>query len=226
MPKPAPLLAAVLACAAALPVYAVLVPATGEPKLGRAAPAALVRRMDITVSGDGAGLPPGAGSAAEGRVIFDRQCAACHGTAGSGGVADRLTGGMGTLTARKPVRTVASYWPYAPTLFDYIRRAMPLTAPQSLKDGEVYALVAYLLSIDGIVPANARLDARSLPQVRMPNRAGFISLEDKAFDGNIERVSKSGGIPSRRHRQQPRPDRTGDAPRGREQPRPPVARSA
>lgn len=147
--------------------------------------------MDITVAGDGTGLPPGAGSVAEGKAIFDQKCAACHGTAASGGVADRLTGGIGTLTAPKPIKTVASYWPYAPTLFDYIRRAMPLTAPPSLKDDEVYALAAYLLSIDGIVDADARLDARSLTQIRMPNRAGFVSLEDKAFDGNIERLAET-----------------------------------
>ena len=90
---------------------------------------------------------------------------------------DRLTGGLGTLTSDRPVKTVASYWPYATTVFDYIRRAMPPTAPQSLTNDEVYAVTAYLLSIDGIVPQNAVLDARTLPNVRMPNRDGFVSWE-------------------------------------------------
>ncbi len=160
-----------------------------SPKLGRPAPAEIVRRMDLTVLADGTGLPPGSGSVAAGRATFDAKCASCHGAAGRGGIADRLTGGVGSLGSAKPVRTVASYWPYAPPLFDYIRRAMPLTAPQSLRDEEVYGVVAYLLSVDGIVKADARLDAASLPRVRMPNRDGFVSLEDKGFDGTLVRAA-------------------------------------
>lgn len=159
------------------------------PKLGRPAPAEIVQRMDLTVLADGTGLPPGSGSVAAGRATFDAKCASCHGVAGRGGIADRLTGGVGSLGSAKPVRTVASYWPYAPPLFDYIRRAMPLTAPQSLRDDEVYGVVAYLLSIDGIVRADARLDAASLPRARMPNRDGFVSLEDKGFDGTLVRAA-------------------------------------
>ncbi len=160
-----------------------------SPKLGRPAPAEIVQRMDLTVLADGTGLPPGSGSVAAGRATFDAKCASCHGAVGRGGVADRLTGGVGSLGSAKPVRTVASYWPYAPPLFDYIRRAMPLTAPQSLRDEEVYGVVAYLLSVDGIVKADARLDAASLPRVRMPNRDGFVSLEDKGFDGTLVRAA-------------------------------------
>lgn len=162
------------------------------PKLGRPASPDVVRRWDITVSGDGTGLPPGSGSVAEGQATFAAKCAACHGPTGEGGLADRLTGGRGSLGSAKPIKTVASYWPYAPSLFDYIRRAMPLTAPQSLEDGEVYGLVAYLLSRDGIVAADARLDASSLARIRMPNRDGFVSLADRGFDGNIERVQPAG----------------------------------
>ncbi len=88
---------------------------------------------------------------------------------------DQLTGGIGSLPSPQPIKTVASFWPYAPTVFDYVRRAMPLQAPQSLSDEEVYAVVAYLLSVDGIVAPDAVLDARSLPLVRMPNREGFES---------------------------------------------------
>lgn len=160
-----------------------------SPKLGRPAPAEIVQWMDLTVLADGTGLPPGSGSVAAGRATFDAKCASCHGAAGRGGVADRLTGAVGSLGSAKPVRTVASYWPYAPPLFDYIRRAMPLTAPQSLRDDEVYGVVAYLLSVDGIVKADARLDATSLPRVRMPNRNGFVSLEYKGFDGTLLRAA-------------------------------------
>lgn len=170
-----------VACAAS-PIHA----GGDSPKLGRAAAPDVIGRMDITVSADGSGLPAGSGSVAEGRVTYEEKCAACHGTGGSGGLADRLTGGVGSLTSAKPIKTVASYWPYAPTLFDYIRRAMPLTEPQSLEDKEVYGLVAYLLSIDNIVAPDTRLDATSLSQIKMPNRDGFVSLEDRRFDGNID----------------------------------------
>ncbi len=161
------------------------------PRLGRAAPPDVVRRMDITISGNGEGLPSGSGSVSEGRATFAAKCAACHGPAGRGGPAGRLTGGVGSLTSTQPIRTVASYWPYAPTLFDYIRRAMPLTAPQSLTDAEVYGLVAYLLSIDGIVAADARLDGAALSRVDMPNRRGFVSLQARRFDGNVDRVTSA-----------------------------------
>ncbi len=159
----------------------------GGPRLGQPAGADVIARRDLTVTPDGAGLPAGSGTVAEGRATYAAKCAACHGAAGSGGVADRLTGGIGTLASPKPVKTIASYWPYATTIFDYVRRAMPLTAPQSLADDEVYGLVAYLLSVDGIVSPDARLDARTLPKVRMPNREGFVSLEAQGFDGNTER---------------------------------------
>lgn len=128
---------------------------------------------NIDIGRDGRGLPPGSGTVSQGREIFAQQCAACHGEKGEGGVGDRLVGGQGTLATAKPVRTVGSYWPYAPTLFDYIRRAMPQNAPQSLSNDEVYAVSAYILSLNGIVPADATLDARSLAAVRMPNRDGF-----------------------------------------------------
>jgi len=92
---------------------------------------------------------------------------------------DRLTGGVGSLPTERPIKTVSSFWPYATTLFDYVRRAMPLQAPQSLSDDEVYAVVGYMLSVDGIVPPDAVLDARTLPTIKMPNRDGFIRREPK-----------------------------------------------
>jgi cytochrome c len=129
---------------------------------------------DIDVRPDGAGLPPGTGSAAQGREIFLAKCSACHGENGEGTPMDRLVGGQGTLATDKPVKTVGSYWPYATTLFDYVRRTMPFTSPQSLTNDEVYALTAYLLSLNGIVPSDAVMDAKALPRVEMPNRKSFV----------------------------------------------------
>ena len=160
---------------AAAVLLAVLALGAAEgPRLGRPLSPAEVARIDLTVPPDGAGLPPGRGSVAQGRAVYEQQCLACHGEAGAGGPMDRLTGGVGSLASPRPVKTVASFWPYATTVFDYIRRAMPLQAPQSLTSDEVYAVTAYLLSVDGIVPPTATLDARSLPAVRMPNRDGFL----------------------------------------------------
>jgi len=148
---------------------------TNLPNLGRALTPEEIQKLDITVATDGAGLPPGSGSVTTGAEAYARKCQACHGPEGSGKPQDRLTGGVGTLASATPVKTPNSYWPKATTLFDYIRRAMPRPSPQSLTDDEVYAIAAYLLSIDGIVARDAVLDAKSLPQVKMPNRDGFVS---------------------------------------------------
>jgi S-disulfanyl-L-cysteine oxidoreductase SoxD len=130
---------------------------------------------DISVGPDGMGLPPGHGTAAEGEAIYAAKCQPCHGDKGVGGANDALAGGMGSLAPGKtPMKTVGSYWPYATTLFDYIRRAMPFPETKSLTSDEVYAVSAYILSLNGIIGANDVLDARSLPEVRMPNRDGFI----------------------------------------------------
>ncbi|WP_298091611.1 c-type cytochrome [uncultured Sphingomonas sp.] len=160
---------------------------TTAPRLGRSAPADLIRRMDRTVDSVGTGLPKGSGTVASGRAIFATKCASCHGEGGTGSMAEAVAGGRGTLASLRPIKTVGSYWPFATTLFDYIRRAMPLSAPQTLADSEVYGLVAYLLSIDGIVPGNVRLNRMNLPRIQMPNRHGFVSLEGREFDGNIDR---------------------------------------
>jgi mono/diheme cytochrome c family protein len=145
------------------------------PGLGRTLSPDEVRQLDISIASDGSGLPPGSGSVAAGAAVYAQKCQGCHGAQGAGKPQDQLTGGIGTLTSAKPVKTPVSFWPRATTLFDYIRRAMPITKPQSLTNDEVYALTAYLLSIDGVVPKDATLDARTLPQVRMPNRDGFVS---------------------------------------------------
>lgn len=130
---------------------------------------------NIDVAPDGKNLPPGSGTLAQGQQLYAAQCVACHGAKGEGGIGDRLAGGFGTLKDKKPVRTVGSYWPYATTLFDYIRRAMPLTAPQTLSDDEVYAITAYVLSLNGLWPDGQRADAQTLLKVRMPNVDGFVA---------------------------------------------------
>jgi len=149
--------------------------AARQPNLGRPLTPKEIQKIDITIATDGAGLPAGSGSVKGGADVYASKCQVCHGQGGSGGPQDRLTGGIGTLASATPVKTPNSYWPKATTLFDYIRRAMPRQSPQSLTNDEVYAIVAYLLSIDGIVGKDAVLDAKSLPQVKMPNRDGFVS---------------------------------------------------
>lgn len=142
---------------------------------GRPATPQILALWDIDVRADGQGLPAGHGSVRQGEALFGARCAACHGAQGEGASADRLVGGQGSLATGKPVRTVGSFWPHATTLFDYIRRAMPYDAPQSLSADETYALSAYILHLNGILPEGAELDAASLPKVRMPNRGGFTA---------------------------------------------------
>jgi len=142
--------------------------------IGQVATPAEIAGWNIDVGGDGSNLPPGSGSVSHGSEVFAQQCAACHGAKGEGGVGDRLVGGQGTLGTPTPVRTVGSFWPYAPTLFDYIRRAMPQNAPQSLSNDDVYAVSAYILSLNGLLPADATLDAKSLAAIKMPNRNMFV----------------------------------------------------
>ena len=160
--------------AIAAAVIALATPVAAEDfGVGRPPTAAELRAWDIDVRGDGAGLPSGHGSVARGAAIFAAKCAACHGAKGEGGVGPALAGGIGTLATAAPVKTVGSYWPYAPPVFDYIRRAMPYNAPQSLSADETYAVTAYVLRLNGLVAADAVMDATSLPQVAMPNRGGF-----------------------------------------------------
>jgi S-disulfanyl-L-cysteine oxidoreductase SoxD len=146
------------------------------PKLGQAIAPADIAPWDISIGPDGGGLPPGRGSATQGGAVYVAKCQACHGDKGTGGPNDLLVGGIGSLAPDKgpPVRTVGSYWPYATTLFDYIRRAMPFQESKSLTDDEVYGVSAYILHLNGIVGADDVLDAQSLPRVKMPNRDGFV----------------------------------------------------
>jgi len=147
---------------------------TPGPGLGREATPAEVAAWDVSIPPDGTGLPPGRGTPAQGAVIYAQKCQNCHGEKGGGQPNDRLVGGQGTLASKAPVRTIGSYWPYATTLFDYVRRAMPYTQSHSLTDDEVYAVTAYLLHLNGIIAEMSVMDAETLPKVRMPNRENFI----------------------------------------------------
>jgi len=144
------------------------------PNLGREATPAQIAGWDLSVGPDGVGLPPGRGTAAGGAAVYEQKCQGCHGAMGAGQPNDRLVGGQGTLASKTPVRTIGSYWPYATTVFDYVRRAMPYTQSQSLSDDEVYAVTAYLLSLNGIIRAGDEMNAQTLPKVKMPNQANFI----------------------------------------------------
>jgi len=145
------------------------------PGLGRVATPDEIASWDVSIGPDGAGLPPGRGTPKQGETVFAEKCVACHGEKGAGKPNDQLVGGRGSLSGdQAPVKTVGSFWPYATTLFDYIRRAMPLNAAKSLSDDEVYAVAAYLLQLNGIIGEADAMDAQTLPQVQMPNRDGFI----------------------------------------------------
>ena len=141
---------------------------------GRPATPDEIKLWDIDVRPDGKELPEGSGTVAQGKQVFADNCAVCHGDNGRGGIKDRLVGGQGTLASDKPVKTVGSFWPYATTLFDYIHRAMPYPTPGSLSNDDTYAVVAYILSLNGILPADGKVDRASLPNIKMPNREGFI----------------------------------------------------
>jgi S-disulfanyl-L-cysteine oxidoreductase SoxD len=143
-------------------------------EFGRTATPEEIKLWDIDVRPDGKGLPEGSGTVAQGKSVYTDNCAACHGDNGQGGIKDRLVGGQGTLASDKPIKTVGSFWPYATTLFDYIHRAMPYQAPGSLSVDDYYALTAYILSLNGILPPDGKLDKETLPKVKMPNRDGFI----------------------------------------------------
>src|SRR5262245_11597008 len=151
-----------------------------KPHFGKPIAEADIAAWDIDIrTPDGKGLPPSKGSVAEGKAIYAAQCVACHGEDGKGGsMYGTMVGGVGSFTTNARVLTPGSMYPYAPILFDYIRRTMPMTAPQSLSNNEVYALAAYILNLNGLVGADAVMDAQSLPKVMMPNRNGFI-LDDR-----------------------------------------------
>jgi S-disulfanyl-L-cysteine oxidoreductase SoxD len=154
----------VLALAAQSPTFGV----------GRAPTAEELKAIDIDVAPDGKGLLPGRGTAALGKPVYDSRCAVCHGPTGKEGPQDVLVGGTGSLTTLRPLKTVGSYWPYATTLWDYIRRAMPFDHPGTMSVDDVYSTTAYLLFLNGLVGEHDVLDQATLPRVKMPNQNGFI----------------------------------------------------
>lgn len=167
----------VLAAAPILVVAASSVALAQTPNLGKPISQEDLAPWDISIAPDGAGLPPGSGTPKQGEALFAAKCQACHGEKGAGQPNDRLVGGQGSLPGPKPaIKTIGSYWPYATTLFDYIRRAMPLYESKSLSNDEAYAAVAYLLYVNGVIPDGETIDAHSLPQVKMPNRDGFVAF--------------------------------------------------
>lgn len=150
----------------------------GPYGFGSEASAQDIAMIDIDAMPDGRGLPAGSGSHAEGKGVYAAKCAACHGpdlagVKGTGGAA--LIGGRGTIASGKPKKTVESYWPYASTVFDYVKRAMPFNAPGSLTDDEVYAVTAFILAEGNVIGKSDVMDAKSLPKVEMPNHDGFIA---------------------------------------------------
>ena len=134
-----------------------------------------IKLVYLSVFPDGENLPEGSGTAEQGKAPYEMYCTACHGVEGEGTLANKLVGGRGTLDTDAPEKTVGSYWPYATTVFNYIRRSMPYTAPMSLTDEEYYAITAFILNKNDIIAADTVLDKNSLPEVRMPNRDGFVN---------------------------------------------------
>jgi cytochrome c len=134
-----------------------------------------LRAIDIEVTPDGKGLPAGRGTAAEGKAVYTSRCETCHGPTGAEGPQEALTGGKGSLATARPKKTVGSYWPYATTLWDYIRRAMPFDHPGTLTNDQIYAATAYVLFLNGIVAEQDAIDQTTLPTIQMPNRNGFVA---------------------------------------------------
>jgi cytochrome c len=144
-----------------------------SPGLGTAASVQEIHAADVTIMPNGEGLPAGSGNATAGAGVYQSHCTSCHGERGIGGVNDVLAGGRGSLATTTPLKTIGSYWPYATTLFDYVRRAMPYWTPGALSDSDAYAVTAYLLYINGIIDERVEINAASLPSVRMPNQDNF-----------------------------------------------------
>lgn len=147
-----------------------------SPQLGKSADAQTLKNWSSDIFPDGEGLPPGSGTAAIGKKIYERYCLSCHGVNGSGDSADELAGAQHALIDNPPDKTIGSYWPYATTVFDFTRRSMPLDKAGVLNNDQLYAVTAYLLFLNNLVKENDLIDAQTLPKVKMPNRDGFIDV--------------------------------------------------
>jgi mono/diheme cytochrome c family protein len=174
-----PLVAAALALAFSAAAFAQSPssPSLQSPGLGKPISEADIKTWDIAVLPDGTNLPAGSGNSAQGAKIYTEKCVACHAEGGKGGGAPGagpLVGGAPLTNGIDTAKTIANYYAYATTVFDYIRRAMPYNAPRTLADNEVYALTAYILALNKLIGENDVMDAKTLPQVKMPNRDNFI----------------------------------------------------
>jgi S-disulfanyl-L-cysteine oxidoreductase SoxD len=170
--------------AAALVVFAMAQAADAtevakSPHLGTPMTAEDIAKWDLTIFPDGRGLPEGKGTAVEGKAIFDKQCANCHGSVGRGGTAEELVSDPGHLTEEAASKAIGPYWPFATTLFDFTRRSMPPSAPGSLTPDQLYAVTAYLLAANKVMPESTELNAKTLPAVKMPNLDGFDWIDVK-----------------------------------------------
>jgi S-disulfanyl-L-cysteine oxidoreductase SoxD len=153
-----------------------------SPKLGQPTTETEIKTTNLSIYSNGQGLPKGSGNAQQGKLLYEKSCAACHGVKGIGASATELANGTHPLTSATPDKTIGTYWPYATTLFDFIRRSMPMTAPGSLTNDETYALTAYLLQINNVINEKQELNAQTLPKVLMPNAKGFIWIDTKSQD--------------------------------------------
>jgi len=159
-----------LLCCAVYPVCA-----NDSPHLGKPAPQGLEKAWNGDIFPNGKGLPTGSGNAITGKKVYTQYCLSCHGVDGTGGSAEELAGAKHGLTDNPPDKTIGTYWPYATTVFDFTRRAMPLNAPGSLNHDQLYAVTAYLLYLNHLIQETQLMDASTLPKVKMPNRNGFIN---------------------------------------------------
>lgn len=151
----------------------------GRPNLGKPAASELIQNWNMDIFPDGVGLPAGQGTAELGLAIYQKHCLSCHGVDGTGDSADELAGAAHSLTDNPPDKTIGTYWPYATTLFDFTRRAMPLNSPGILNNDELYSVTAYLLYLNGIIEQDSLLNKETLAIIKMPNRTGFINIYNK-----------------------------------------------
>jgi len=165
-------------------------------KVGRPPTPEEIKAWDIAVGPEGRELPPGSGTVERGKVVYVEQCTRCHGATATEGPEMPLVGGAGTLNTAKPLKTIGSYWPYATTLFDYVNRGMPFDRPGVMSADDVYAVTAYLLNLNGIVKADAVMDAKTLPAVRMPNRDRFVA-DPRPDVGTPARKGREGQVAGR-----------------------------
>ncbi len=145
------------------------------PELGQKASEKILKNWNMDIFPDGFGLPKGQGNAIAGKKVYQQYCLSCHGVEGGGDSAEELAGAEHSLTDNPPDKTIGTYWPYATTIFDFIRRAMPLNAPDRLSNNQLYEVTAYLLYLNGIIQETDVMNARTLAKVKMPNRNGFIN---------------------------------------------------